>query len=237
MESRSSKAESTIGWLLLSGASLLFVPYTVLTIIFDYPNILREDAGVILTRFYDGGSTLVITWWAFAMVGFPLLVGSIQIGKMYEEKVSSIRWATTVGIIGFVVQMIGLLRWTFVVPVLAKQYVSAAESAKPAYMAAFQLIHQFGGVVLGEHIGQIFSIIWSLALTIAFAKLKLMPKWINGLGIFASFIYLLAQTELFAMVIPGFPVIDWAGFLGSTLWLIWLVVMGIVFMNRARAVR
>jgi hypothetical protein len=55
----------------------------------------------------------------------------------------------------------------------------------------------------------------------------LFPKWVNILGIISAFIYLLAQAELFATVMPGFPVWDIAGFIGSTLWLIWLVILGI----------
>ena len=55
--------------------------------------------------------------------------------------------------------------------------------------------------------------------------------WAKWLGLVSSFIYLLAQAELFATVIPEFPVLDMAGFLGSTLWLIWLVVIGIFFIK------
>gem|GEM_PF-5539551 len=42
-------------------------------------------------------------------------------------------------------------------------------------------------------------------------------------------IYLLAQAELFAMVMPGFRVWGLAGFLGSTLWLVWLIIVGVRF--------
>jgi len=44
----------------------------------------------------------------------------------------------------------------------------------------------------------------------------------------ASLVYLMAQTELFATVIPGFPVAPEAGLVGSLLWLGWMLVMGIV---------
>jgi len=32
-------------------------------------------------------------------------------------------------------------------------------------------------------------------------------------------------------VVPGFPTIDVAGFLGSTLWLIWIMLTGIQFLK------
>ena len=60
-----------------------------------------------------------------------------------------------------------------------------------------------------------------------FSKLNLFPKWVSWLGLVSSFIYLLAQAELFATVMPNFPVWDIAGLVGSTLWLVWLVVVGV----------
>jgi len=41
----------------------------------------------------------------------------------------------------------------------------------------------------------------------------------------------MAQAELFATVIPGFPVWGMAGFIGSTLWLIWLIILGVKFLS------
>ena len=45
------KKEKTIGWLLLIGAIGVLVPYIILTIIFEYPVILRQDTGIILNKF------------------------------------------------------------------------------------------------------------------------------------------------------------------------------------------
>ena len=45
----------SVGILLITGAIALLIPYTMLTIVFEYPDILRQDTGTILTRFYQGG--------------------------------------------------------------------------------------------------------------------------------------------------------------------------------------
>jgi hypothetical protein len=95
---------------------------------------------------------------------------------------------------------------------------------------------------LGEHIGQLFTIAWTLLrITYAFNQLQLFPKWLSWWAYLASGIYLLAQGELFATVIPGFPVWEPAGFIGSTLWLLWLILTGIRFYNlkeqKAKAVK
>lgn len=223
--------DRTIGILLILGALGVLIPYTILTITFDYPSILRNDAEVILTKFHQGGNSLIWTWWAFAILGLPLLEALVLIGQQYKDKFYFVRWATTLGVIGILVQFIGLLRWTFVVPDLANNFVTGSESTKEASKVAFQVIHQFGGVILGEHIGQLFTILWTVMITSAFMQMKLFPKWVNGLGIISSFIYLLAQAELFATVIPNFPVLDMAGFIGSTLWIIWLFIIGVKFLK------
>lgn len=224
--------EKTIGLLIIAGAVGVFIPYTVLTIIFEYPVILRQDTATILTKFHEGGSSLIWTWFAFAITGIPLLPAYILIGKKLENKSTPVRIATTIGIIGLIVQMIGLLRWTFVVPVLADTFVSATDGAtKAAAVVAFKTIHQFAGVILGEHLGQLFTIAWTVLISASFAKLKLIPKWLSLLGYISSFIYLLAQAELFETVMPRFPAWNMAGFIGSTLWLIWLVIIGIKFLK------
>ncbi|MBP6811999.1 MAG: DUF4386 domain-containing protein, partial [Saprospiraceae bacterium] len=203
-------------------------PYTMLTIVFEYPDILRQDTASILTKFHAGGASLIWTWFAFAITGLPLLPAYIFLGQKLEGKAPLVRVATTIGVVGLIVQMVGLLRWTFVVPVLANTFVGATDEAtKTAAIVAFKTIHQFGGVILGEHLGQLFTIFWTVAISMSFSKLNLFPKWVNWLGFIGSFIYLLAQAELFATVMPGFPVWEMAGFVGSTLWLVWLVVVGV----------
>jgi Domain of unknown function (DUF4386) len=224
------KTSQAIGSLLIAGAIGVFIPYTMLTISFGYPDILREDPGIVLTKFHQGGAALIFTWFAFAMLGLPLLVAYIRIGQQLENRLPFIRWVSTIGVISGIAQVIGLLRWVFVVPLIAGKYVEAVNPAtKEAATLAFQTIHQFAGVLLGEHIGQLFTIVWTLMICYVFIKLKMFSKWVSWLGIAASLIYLLAQAELFATVIPGFPVWSMAGFIGSTLWLIWLVVAGVKY--------
>ena len=222
-----------IGYLLITGAVALCIPYTILTAIFNYPIILRQDTATILTRFHRGGPQLIWTWFAFAVAGTPLIPAYILMGQLLEKKAAMIRTATTVGIIGLVVQMIGLLRWTFVVPVLADTFVHSTDPAvRSAVIVAFQTIHQFAGVLLGEHLGQLFTVAWTVMLSISFRRLQLFPKWVHTLGFISAFIYLLAQAELFHTVVPDFPVWPLAGFIGSTLWLIWLIITGICFINK-----
>ena len=226
------RTEKLIGILLILGAVGVFIPYTILTIIFDYPDILRQDPGFILTKFHEGGASLIFVWFLFAILGLPLIIAYILTGQKLENKISFVRWATTLGVISVIVQIIGLLRWVFVVPVLANNFSTAiSEASKESNKIVFQTMHQFGGVLLGEHLGQLLTVIWTVMIATAFNKLRLFPKWIIWLGYISAAIYLLAQAELFKTVIPNFPAWEMAGFIGSTLWLIWLMITGVKFLK------
>lgn len=226
------------GSLFILGAVLINIPYTLLIVNFGYPDILREPAGDILTKFHAGGAGLILTWLAFAWVGLPLFFAIIMLQRVLERDDTPYLWVGTLaGTIGATTQMIGLLRWTFVVPVLARTYFDPATSdaARETVGAIFQTVHQYGGVVIGEHIGQSFTILWVILSSLAMLKSRLFRPWVAWLGIFTSIVYLSAQTELLAIVIPGFPVVPQAGLIGSLLWLAWMVVIG-VFLVRAKAV-
>ncbi len=224
------------GWFFIAGAVLVNIPYTLLIMNFDYPDILRQPAGEILTRFQAGGASLIYTWLAFAWVGLPLLFGIALLEKAVAQENSTLLKAATVpGVIGAITQMVGLLRWVFVVPILARTFTDPAASAatKDAVLVAFQVIHQYGGVVMGEHLGQAFTILWMALVSLAMFKSSIFKPWLGWFGLATSVIYALAQTELLATVIPNFFVVSIAGLLGSILWLVWMIIMG-VFLLRSK---
>ena len=225
-----NKLRKLTGFFFIIGAILVNIPYTLLIMNFDYPDILRQPTEEILTRFQAGGTSLIYTWLAFAWVGLPMLFGTILLKRVLEKENSPfLETATTIGVIGFIVQVVGLLRWVFVVPVLARLFTDPTTDSvtKAAIPAVFIAVHQYGGVILGEHLGQFLIIIWMSIISGIIYKSKIFSKWVAWLGWFASAVYILAQTELFATAIPTFPVMDWAGLYGSLLWLVWMIVLGV----------
>lgn len=218
------------GVLLIVGSIIVNIPYTLLIMNFDYPDILREPVGYILTQFQQGRTGLILTWLSFAWTGIPLFFAIIMLQKVLEREDTPYLWVGTIsGVVGAVTQMIGLLRWVFVVPILANLYTvsNTSEISREAIVSIFQVVHQYGGVVLGEHLGQTFTIMWMLIVSFAIFKSNIIKPWVAWLGIFSSLVYLSAQTELFHTVIPNFPVISESGLIGSLLWLFWMFIVGV----------
>ena len=218
------------GLLFIVGSILVNIPYALLIANFNYPDILREPAADVLTQFQAGGSTLIYTWLAFAWVGLPLMFGTVMLKRLLEaEGHPLLETATTLGIIGLILAVVGLTRWVFVVPVLARLYTDPAssEAVRAAALVTFQAIHQYGGVVIGEHISQFMTIVWMALISGMMLRSAFFSAWQGWLGFVAAVVFFLAQSELLATVIPGFPEVPEAGLIGSLLWLLWMIVLGV----------
>src|SRR4051795_13122581 len=126
----------TTGGLFVVGAIAFGASATVLSSTFDWPDILREPAAVVLPAFVAGGTSLVWTWfataWTYALLLVPILLLPAVLGRRGDPV---LRAATYVGATSIVLALIGFLRWVFVVPPLADSYVTGGATEKAAAAA------------------------------------------------------------------------------------------------------
>lgn len=207
---------------------------TTLSVTFDWPDILREPASVVLPAFVAGGPGLVWIWfataWTYGLLAVPVLLLPAALG-LRDHPV--MRVATYAGAASVLLSLIGFLRWVFVVPPLASSYVRGDVTTQAAVDAAWTAQHQFGGALLGEHLGQLLVIAWSVALSVIILRSGILPRWLGAAGFVVSVIYLLNQGDILATAVPGFPVWDLAGLLGSTGWGLWVAALGVCVLIRS----
>jgi len=226
----------TTGVLFLIGALTFAGAASLLSATFDWPDILREPADVVLTKFTAGGSGLVWTWfstaWTYAILLVPILLLPAALGRRDDIAL----WvATFAGAISVLLSLIGFLRWVFVVPPLARLYAAGDPASKTAVAAAWLAQHQFGGALLGEHLGQLLAIGWSITLSIIVLRSRVLPRWIGVVGLIVSALYLFNQGDILATALPSFPVFDLAGLIGSSGWGLWIAALGITLLFRPKA--
>src|SRR5215203_711817 len=223
----------TTGGLFVAGTAAFAVAATVLSSTFDWPDILREPADVVLPAFVAGGTSLVWTWfataWTYAVLMVPILLLPTVLGRRNDPV---LRAATYAGATSVVLSLIGFLRWVFVVPPLAESYVAGDERTRVAVDAAWTAQHQFGGALLGEHLGQLLVIAWSLTLSMIIVRTRVLPRWLGVTGLVVSALYLTNQGDILATAVPGFPVWDLGGLIGSTGWGLWVAALGVVVLLR-----
>jgi hypothetical protein len=59
-----------------------------------------------------------------------------------------------------------------------------------------------------------------------------LPRWLGITGLVVSALYLANQGDILATAVPGFPVWDLAGLLGSTGWGLWVAALGVTLLRR-----
>ena len=223
----------TTGGLFVVGALAFASAATVLSSTFDWPDILRQPADVVLPAFVAGGTSLVWTWfataWTYAILLIPILLLPTVLGRRGDPV---LRVATYVGATSVVLSLIGFLRWVFVVPPLADSHVGGNAVTRAAVDTAWTAQHQFGGALLGEHLGQLFAVAWSVVVSVTILRTRVLPRWLGAAGLLVSALYLTNQGDILATAVPGFPVWDLGGLIGSTGWGLWVAALGLVILLR-----
>ncbi len=142
--------------------------------------------------------------------------------------------AAVLGVGSAIAQAIGLLRWVLVVPSLAAAYVApdASDSMREAIAVTFDVVHRFGGMLIGELLGQILLAGWTALTVRALWKTAQLPKWLLTGGAATVPLWLLGLTELLHDVLPSLPSIEVtpAAFM---LWEAWLAVVAVTMLRGA----
>ncbi len=206
--------------------------FTMLARRFDYPDILRRPTDEILSRFREGGSSLILMWWALMASGGLLVASAVLVSIIVfggSPAISTV--ALVVGVLAGLVQVIGLLRWVYLVPSLARTYFDTAstDATRAATAVTFRAFHQFLGVGVGEHLGHLLTGAWTILVGIAVVRSGAVETWLGwaalpiGAGlIFASAEFLGPNEERgWVLVGKSVPVLYVA-------WSVWLLAFGIV---------
>src|SRR5215211_8646673 len=133
--------------LLITAAVLTTAAFTVLGMVFNYPDVLKEPVEKILAKF-RASQKAVMFWFAVLAISAALFVPiALGVGRLSSHR--AMRVAVPVGIAAAVVQVIGLARW----PLLVPRFAADAASSDPAVAAgardSFLLAHRLLGTVVG----------------------------------------------------------------------------------------
>jgi len=210
------------------------VPYAWLIANFGYDDILREPTAVVLGRFGDGGSALVLAWLAFAVGAMLFIPVALGIRRLLLAHGIDDHGAAILGVGSAIAQATGLLRWVLVVPSLAETYTApqSTEPARAASVIAFDAVHRLAGMVIGEMLGQLLLAGWTALTVWHLMQARLVPRWLLLIGAVTPPLWLIGQTELLHEVVPAVPAIEVtpAAFM---LWEAWLAMVAMAILVRA----
>ena len=199
---------------------------------FDYPDILRKDPDEILRRFAAGGPGLILRWQALLLSALGMLPLVALVAVALEPPPALAVASVVVGAAAGLVQALGLTRWPFLVPELARRYLAAtgpqSDSTRQAIEIVFASTHRLFGVGIGEHLGYLLTGGWTLLAAASVATSGLLPAWLGIVGMPIGVALLIGSLEF---VGPN-EQLGWrpAGLLvpiAYVAWSIWLIALGV----------
>jgi Domain of unknown function (DUF4386) len=205
---------------------------------FDYPDILRKEPDEILRRFHAGGPGLILRWQALLASALAMLPLAALVAVALAPPAGLAVTSVVIGAGAALVQALGLVRWPFAVPELARRYV-AADTGQPAEAAAtrrtievvFATLHRLLGVGIGEHLGYLLTGLWTLLVAWSVLSTPVLPGWLGLLGIPIGIALLVGALEF---VGPneerGWPLAGTIVPIAYIAWSIWLIALGIGFL-------
>jgi len=201
---------------------------------FDYPDILRQPTDVVLRRFDQGGVGLKLLWFCFmltAVLFAPLVVVLGQV--MQSDHAAVLPTTVALGVLAAAVQFLGLARWPFLVPHLARTYLDpgSSEAIRSSVTITFESLHRYLGVGLGECLGYLLTGAWTVLTGVAMLDSADFAPWLGVLGILIGLLLAIGSLEF----VGGHEEQGWklAGVLVPityVAWSLWLVTAGIVLL-------
>jgi len=216
----------------LIGVPILFnVGFGLLAQRFDYPDVLRRPTHEVLSRFRAGGSSLIVIWWVFAFSAVlfaPLAV--LLAGEIPDADGTLVALSVLTGIMASLVQFLGLIRWPFLVPYLARE----AEGAEPGSARAeavdvvFQSFNRYLGVAVGEHLGYALTGAWTVLAGTALIQSDAVPAWLGAIGVAIGPLFLVCALEFLGRFEPtGWKLAGHITPIAYIAWSLWLVGLGV----------
>ena len=219
----------------VAGAFLIVAPiwfnatFLLLAKRFEYPDVLRRPAHEILERFHAGGSSLIVLWWVFMLSGLLLIPAGVLLGQALGFS-GIVPLAVTIGVLAGLVQMLGLLRWVYLVPSLARVNADPAlgSGAREANIAVFRAMNQYLGVGVGEHLGYLLTGIWSILIGVAITGRDVIPTWLGWVGIVIGVGIIIGSAEFLGPNEErGWKLAGAAIPILYIVWSLWLLALGV----------
>ncbi|WP_024288334.1 DUF4386 domain-containing protein [Cellulomonas sp. KRMCY2] len=224
----------------LTGLLLVVVPlafnvaFALLAARFDYPDILRRPTAEVLAAFRAGGTSLVLLWWAFALTAVLMVPLVVLLSEAIGDGDRGLlAVTTTVGVLAAAVQFLGLVRWPFLVPYLARadDEPDASEARREAIDVVFQSFNRYLGVDVGEHLGYALTGAWTTLVGIALARSAVVPSWLGVVGVVVGPVLVACSLEFVGRHEPiGWRLAERLTPVAYVAWSLWLVAIGVALL-------
>lgn len=223
------------GLLLIVEAVILAVSALVLGAIFDFPDILREPAGVVLNRFNENPGSIRATYYVFLLSSLLLVPIALSLHDLLSRGRAPVllNVATTFGILTGLTQLLGFIRWPIMMPYLADTYANpqSSQATRDAVVVTYETFNRYAGMAIGEHLGWVFTGLWLIFLSVVMVESPIVPRWMGLAGVVIGAAFLVSTLEQFRIGLED--ELGLLNFAVNTVFSFWLIALAVVLF-RAR---
>jgi hypothetical protein len=199
---------------------------------FDYPDVLREPPDSILRRFAAGGTPLLLRWQALLLSAVAMLPLVVLLAMVIKAPAALTAVSIAVGATAALVQTIGLVRWPFAVPELARRYIAAegadAAPTRQTIEIVFATLHRLLGVGIGEHLGYLLTGLWTILVAASVLSAPVIAPWLGWLGLPIGTALVIGSLEFVGSnERAGWAVAGRIVPIAYIVWSLWLIALGI----------
>ena len=210
---------------------LIFAPLIILGASINWPASLDEPASVNLPLILDQyvammtGYTIYLV---YSLLFWPMAYLTGRAIVISDPGNTLFRVATGFAVLSTLARALGIVRWLFAMPVLARLYTNpaATENLKNNISMVYEMLNAYAGGI-GELLGvSLFASIWLVLISILLLRSSHWPNWLGYFGLIVAASLLLNLLEMIGIDMGAMITVS------ETLQHFWMLATAIVFLRK-----
>jgi len=210
---------------------LIFAPLIILGAAINRPASLNEPASVnlpLILEQYTAMMTGYAIYLVYSLLFWPMAYLTGRAIVLNDTTNPLFRVAGGFAVLSVLARALGIVRWLFAMPVLARLYISpaASDNFKENISMVYEMLNAYAGGI-GEILGvSLFASIWLVLISILLIRSSQWPNWLGCFGFVVAASLLLNLLEVVGIDMGAMISIS------ETLQHFWMLAAAIVFLRK-----
>jgi hypothetical protein len=210
---------------------LIFAPLIILGASINWPASLDEPASVNLPLILDQYVAMMTgysIYLVYSLLFWPMAYLTGRAIVISDTGNTIFRVATGFAVLSTLARALGIVRWLFAMPVLARLYTNpaATENLKNNISMVYEMLNAYAGGI-GELLGvSLFASIWLVLISILLLRSSNWPNWLGYFGLIVAASLLMNLLEMIGIDMGAMITVS------ETLQHFWMLATAIVFLRK-----
>ena len=210
---------------------LIFAPLIILGAAINWPASLDEPASVnlpLILEQYMAMMTGYAIYLVYSLLFWPMAYLTGRAIVIEDTSNTLFRVASGFAALSALARALGIVRWLFAMPVLARLYTNPAvtENFKESISMVYEMLNAYAGGI-GELLGvSLFASIWLVLICMLLIRSSQWPNWLGYFGLIVAASLLLNLLEMVGIDMGAMISVS------ETLQHFWMLAAAIVFLRK-----